>query len=249
MFMAEGDLKKQAQNMLSVIVTVFNEQETIGPLFDQINNALEPYSGLKEIIFVDDVSVDNSWKIINQLAEKDKCVRIFRQPFNRGQHKAIEKGFQEARGEIVVTLDGDLQNDPADIPKLIEKLNEGFDLVCGWRSCRKDPWNKKIKSWIANLVQRKITGIAVHDMACALRVYRGSLIKKLALQNRYEAGLIPYILSRYTNRITEVKVDHHRRRFGKSNYGFLATSVGTIYSYIRLMLRNKREYILTGGQP
>jgi len=226
----------QNQIELSIIIPVFNEEMSILILYTKIEEVLCKLKYRSEIIFIDDGSTDSSGEILKYLCKLDENVRLFGFNSNRGQHKAIEKGFLEARGEIIVTLDGDLQNNPYDIPKLIAKLDEGFDIVCGWRSHRKDPWQKKLKSIIGNYLQRKITKIDLHDMSCSMRAYKKAIIKNLSFRHKYEVGLLPYIISKYTNKITEVKINHHARSYGKSKYDFFQTSLGTILYYLKLII-------------
>lgn len=220
---------------VSIVIPVFNEEQAIQLLYDKLKNILEAFGRESEIIFVDDGSKDRSYEILKQLAGIDKNVRVFRFDSNNGQCKVLEKGFHEARAETVVTMDGDLQNDPADIPKLITKLNEGFDVVCGWRRSRKDPWPKVLKSKAGNYLQRKITKINLHDISCTMRAYRKNIVKDIILKNRYDIGLIPYILSKRTNKITEVEIGHYKRLFGRSKYGFFSSCFGAICNYVRLI--------------
>lgn len=191
--------------------------------------------GMKnEIIFIDDGSTDDSNKILNNIVAVDETVKIFTFESNKGQGKALEKGFQEAQGEIIITIDGDLQNDPADIPKLISKLEEGYDLVCSWRFRRLDAWPTILKSKIGNYIMNRIMSTKLHDMSCTLRAYKKDIVKGLILNDRHEVGFIPYILSKRTSRIAEVKVKHNRRIFGKSKYSFLSTMISVVKSYIKL---------------
>ncbi|OGW75962.1 MAG: hypothetical protein A2Z72_04675 [Omnitrophica bacterium RBG_13_46_9] len=236
--------EKIGQIKLSIIVPIFNEEKSILILYNKIRETLKTFDVKSEIIFVDDGSTDSSCKVLRYLSKLRSDIRFFEFNLNKGQHKAIEKGFHEAQGEVVVTIDGDLQEEPRDISKLIAKLDEGFDVVCGWRSVRKDSWLKVLKSKIGNYLHRKITKLELHDMSCTMRAYRKSLVKNLILQEKYEVGFIPYILSKYTKRITEVKIKHHKRAFGKSKYGLLATTIGTIRCFIKLILGNAKNRIV-----
>jgi glycosyltransferase involved in cell wall biosynthesis len=220
---------------ISIVIPIFNEEKAIQILYDKIKNMLKVSGKESEIIFVDDGSRDGSYEILKQLADIDKSVRVFRFDSNKGKCKGLEKGFHEARAEVIVTMDGDLQNDPDDIPKLISKLNEGSDVVCGWRWSRKDPWHKVLKSKIGNYVQRKITKIKLHDISCPMQAYKRGIVKDIIFQNRYDDFFLPFILSKYTNRITEVKIRHYQRPFGKSKYSFLTTSLEVVRNYIKLI--------------
>ena len=226
---------------LSIVIPVYNERKSINILYGKIKNMLKTFGEKSEIIFLDDGSTDDSYKILQELSSIDENVRVFRHGTNQGQCKAVEKGFREARGETIVTMDGDLQNDPDDIPKLISKLNEGFDVVCGWRWSRKDHWHKVLKSKIGNFFQRKITGLKIHDIGCSMRAYRRRIVKDIIFQNKYEVSLLPLMLSRHTNRITETKIKHYERPFGESKYGFFKMSFGVIRDYIKLLKRLAHE--------
>jgi len=223
---------------ISVVVPIFNEEKTIDILYKKIKDVLGELGENNEIIFIDDGSVDGSIDILKHLSILDNMVKVFQFLSNQGQHKAIEKGFMEAKGRIIVTMDSDLQHDPYDIPKLIEKANENFDIVCGWRKARKDPCYKIVSAKIGNFIQRKITGLNLHDMGCGMRAYRRDIVKDTIVANRYEIGLLPYILSKRTNRITEIEIAHNKRIYGRSNYKLLYI-FGTICCYIKLLLTKK----------
>lgn len=219
---------------LSVVVPIFNEEKAIAILCEEIKAALAAFGEGGEIIFVDDGSHDKSGEILERLAKMDANTRVFRLNSHQGQYKALEEGFRQARGEMVVSMDGDLQNDPRDILKLIAKLDEGFDVVCGWRWGRKDRWQRIIGAKIGNYLQRLITKVRLHDIGCGLRVYRKYVVEGLSLNNKYELPLLPYILSKRTNKITEIKITHMQRPYGRSRYG-LAYFFGSINSYIKLL--------------
>lgn len=199
--------------------------------------------GLKdeyEIIFINDGSKDSTLERLNALSSKNKSLHIINLPVNKGRGKALEEGFRNAKGEIIITLDGDLQNDPADIPKLISTINLGFDLVCGWRFRRYDTMIKIIKSKIGNFLQRAITHIDIHDISCSMRAYRKEAITCIHFQTKYDFTLLPYIISKKPKvKITEVKIRDNRRRFGKTKYKHLPTIIGTVYAYLKLLLRKK----------
>lgn len=219
---------------VSIIVPVFNEAGSVSILYDRIKDALKTTARTHEIIFVDDGSTDNSSEVLKKIAAMDGDARVFTFQSNRGQVKALEKGFQEARGGIIVTIDGDLQNDPADIPKLISKLEEGYDLVCGWRSRRAASIFKVLKSKLGNYIFGKIANLRLHDMSCTLRAYRKDILRGFTARERHEIGFIPYLLSKRTSKITEVKVRDNKRISGKSKYGFLSTTIEVIRCYMKL---------------
>jgi glycosyltransferase involved in cell wall biosynthesis len=207
---------------LSVVAPLFNESENVRPLVEWILQALETYAGVFEVILVDDGSRDDTWTQI-QAAAADPRVRGLRLGRNVGQTAAMMAGFDHAQGRVVVSLDGDLQNDPRDIPALIAKLDEGYDLVCGWRRQRQDKLLlRKVPSWIANRLIRRLTGVPITDNGCSLKAYRRDLLNRISLyaeQHRF----IPALSASVGARITEMPVRHHARRFGESKYGISRT--------------------------
>jgi glycosyltransferase involved in cell wall biosynthesis len=207
---------------LSVVAPLFNESENVGLLVDWILQALETYAGVFEVILVDDGSRDDTWTQI-RAAAADPRVRGLRLGRNVGQTAAMMAGFDHARGRVVVSLDGDLQNDPRDIPALIAKLDEGYDLVCGWRQQRQDKLLlRKVPSWVANRLIRRLTGVPITDNGCSLKAYRRDLLNRISLyaeQHRF----IPALSASVGARITEMPVRHHARRFGESKYGISRT--------------------------
>ena len=207
---------------LSVVAPLFNESENVRPLVDWILQALETYAGIFEVILVDDGSRDDTWTQI-QAAAADPRVRGLRLGRNVGQTAAMMAGFDHAQGRVVVSLDGDLQNDPRDIPALIAKLDEGYDLVCGWRRQRQDKLLlRKVPSWVANRLIRRLTGVPITDNGCSLKAYRRDLLNRISLyaeQHRF----IPALSASVGARITEMPVRHHARRFGESKYGISRT--------------------------
>jgi glycosyltransferase involved in cell wall biosynthesis len=207
---------------LSVVAPLYNESQNVRPLVEWILQALESFEGSFEIILVDDGSRDDTWEQVRTVAV-DPRVTGLRLGRNVGQTAAMMAGFDHAGGRIVVSLDGDLQNDPRDIPALIAKLEEGYDLVCGWRRQRQDKLLlRKIPSWIANRLIRKLTGVPITDNGCSLKAYRRDLLNRIALyaeQHRF----IPALSASVGARIAEMPVRHHARRFGESKYGISRT--------------------------
>jgi glycosyltransferase involved in cell wall biosynthesis len=207
---------------LSVVAPLFNESQNVQPLVDWILQALESFDGTFEIILVDDGSQDDTWERI-RIAAGDARVLGLRLGRNVGQTAAMMAGFDHARGRTVVSLDGDLQNDPRDIPALIAKLDEGYDLVCGWRRQRQDKLiPRKVPSWVANRLIRRLTGVPITDNGCSLKAYRRDLLNRIALyaeQHRF----IPALSASVGARITEMPVRHHARRYGESKYGISRT--------------------------
>jgi glycosyltransferase involved in cell wall biosynthesis len=212
--------------MISVVVPFYNEEENIDPLHTELSNALKSLNRDYSIIFVDDGSTDNTYKNMLKISEKDNKIKIIKFRKNFGQSAALKAGFDHAQGNIVVSMDGDLQNDPADIPKLIEKIeNEDYDVVCGWRADRKDTISKKITSKFANRLRKMTTGEVIHDSGCTFRAYRNECIKGMDLYgetHRY----IPAMLLWKGYRIGEVKIKHHPRKYGKTKYSWKRISKG-----------------------
>jgi glycosyltransferase involved in cell wall biosynthesis len=204
---------------LSVIVPFFNEEESIRPLYLAIVNAVEPLGVSFEMVFVDDGSRDDTVRVATELAAADGRVRVVKFRRNYGQTAAMAAGIEHATGEILITMDGDLQNDPADIEFFLDKMAEGYDIVVGWRFDRQDKLvSRKIPSRIANRLIGKVTGVPINDNGCSLKAYRASLIKEIPLYSEMHR-FIPAMASIAGPRIAEIKVRHHARQFGKSKYG------------------------------
>ena len=204
---------------LSVIIPVMNEEASVQPLYEAIINALDHLNIYYEIILVDDGSTDNTFKNAESIALKDYRLKVIKLKRNYGQTTGLHAGFQEAKGKIVITMDGDLQNDPSDIEMMINKINEGYDIVLGWRHDRKDSLiSRMIPSKIANWLISKVTEVPVKDNGCAIRAYRGEVIKKFPMYSEMHR-LMPVITVLSGARFAQVKVKHHERKFGKSKYG------------------------------
>ena len=204
---------------LSVIVPFFNEEESIEPMYRSIVDALNPLDIFFEMVFVDDGSRDKTLTHAVELARQDSRVRVVKFRRNYGQTPAMAAGIEHARGEILVTMDGDLQNDPADIENFLHKIEEGFDIVVGWRFNRQDKLiSRKIPSRIANWLIGKVTGVPINDNGCSLKAYRASVIKHIPLYSEMHR-FIPAMASVAGPRIAEIKVRHHARKFGESKYG------------------------------
>ncbi|MEE9422710.1 MAG: glycosyltransferase family 2 protein [Gammaproteobacteria bacterium] len=204
---------------LSVIVPLYNEQDCVKPLYEAIVQAVDPLQIDYEILFVDDGSVDNTVPEAAKLAHTDKRLRVVKFCRNYGQTPAMAAGIDNARGKILVTMDGDLQNDPDDIPRLLQKLEEGYDIVVGWRHKRQDKLiSRKIPSVIANWLIGKITGVPIKDNGCSLKAYKADVIKNIPLYSEMHR-FIPAMTSIAGTRIAEIKVKHHARQFGESKYG------------------------------
>ena len=207
---------------LSVVAPLYNESQNVRPLVEWILQALLSFGESFEIILVDDGSRDETWNEVLAVAA-DPRVHGLRLGRNVGQTAAMMAGFDHARGAVIVSLDGDLQNDPRDIPALVSKLDEGYDLVCGWRQRRQDKLLlRKVPSWLANRLIRRLTGVAITDNGCSLKAYRRDLLDRISLyaeQHRF----IPALSASVGARIAEMPVRHHARKFGESKYGISRT--------------------------
>jgi glycosyltransferase involved in cell wall biosynthesis len=204
---------------LSIIVPMYNEQESVELLYRAIVNAVAPLSRAFEMILVDDGSKDRTVEIATALARGDSRLRIVKFRRNYGQTAAMAAGIEHARGDILVTMDGDLQNDPEDIRHFIDKIEEGYDVVVGWRFNRQDKLvSRKIPSRIANKLIAKVTGVSIQDNGCSLKAFKASLIKNIPLYSEMHR-FIPAMASMAGPRLAEIKVRHHARRFGQSKYG------------------------------
>ena len=204
---------------ISIVVPVYNEEDNVELLYHKIHQACSLLGASYEIIIVDDGSRDRTFEILANIHKKDPSVKVVRFRKNFGQTAAMAAGFEHANGELIVSMDGDLQNDPADIPKLLAKLREGYDVVCGWRKNRKDKLiSRKIPSIAANWLIGRVTGVHIHDNGCSLKAYRASTIKKVVLYGEMHR-FIPAMATLTDARIAEIVVNHHPRRFGTSKYG------------------------------
>jgi len=206
---------------LSVIIPVFNEAANLNTLYQGLTDVLKPDHPGYEAIFVNDGSVDYSGQTLDAIADRDHHIKVVHLQRNYGQTTALMAGFDNAAGDIVVVMDGDNQNDPADIPRLIAKLNEGYTVVSGWRKNRKDARiGRIIPSKIANWLISKVTGIRLHDYGCSLKAYRREAIQDLMLYGQMHRFL-PIISTWSGAKVTEIPVKHHQRQFGSSNSGNL----------------------------
>lgn len=203
---------------ISVVVPLLDEQDNIGPLYEQISRTLSGHCGY-EIIFVDDGSRDNSFTVLAGLQKNDARVRVIRFRKNFGQTAALSAGFTRARGRIVVAIDADLQNDPADIPRMVAKLNEGFDVVSGWRKTRHDKaLTRRLPSKMANWLISTITGVKLHDYGCTLKAYRREVLAETRLYGEMHR-FIPALASWSGAKIAEIVVNHRPRTTGVAKYG------------------------------
>ena len=207
----------------SIVVPVMNEEENVEILYNRITEVMEAMQKPYEIIFVDDGSTDRTFPILEAIHRRDPRLKVVKFRRNFGQSAAMAAGFEQARGHIVVSMDGDLQNDPADIPNLVQKMHEGYDVVAGWRKNRKDKLLiRKVPSRIANRIIAFLTGVRLHDTGCSLKAYRQELIKNLRLYGELHR-FIPVLARIEGARISEMVVSHHARQFGQSKYNLTRT--------------------------
>lgn len=208
---------------ISLVVPIYNELENIDRLYDSVRPVLEKIPGAHELILVNDGSTDGSTQTLNQLAERGQGVRVLHLRRNYGQTAAMSAGIEAARGRIVVTMDGDLQNDPTDIPMMVAKLDEGYDLVHGWRKKRQDTFlNRRLPSIVANWIISKVTDFPVHDLGCTLKAFRREVAEELRLYGELHR-YIPILAAWRGARCAEVVTRHHPRRFGTTKYGISRT--------------------------
>jgi glycosyltransferase involved in cell wall biosynthesis len=223
--MAERERRIQSASFrkLSVVVPVYNEAENLEPLCEELEQALEPLNLESEWIFVDDGSSDDSVARLQSLKHKFPAIRIVKLRRNFGQTAAMQAGFEKSAGDVVVSMDADLQNDPRDIPCLLKKLEEDYDLVCGWRRDRKDAWiSRNLPSKMANWLIRRVIGTRIHDNGCSLKAYRGELVRMLKLYSDMHR-FIAAVSAMSGARIGELIVSHRPRKHGVSKYGISRT--------------------------
>ena len=204
---------------LSIVVPVYDEEQNLGTLTDKLLDTLQDLGRDFEIIFINDGSTDGSGDLLDELATGDARIRVVHFKRNFGQTSAMMAGLDYASGDIIIPIDADLQNDPADIPRLLERLDEGFDLVSGWRKDRKDDaLSRNLPSWIANRIISSISGVRLHDYGCTLKAYRRSIVEDIRLYGEMHRFL-PVYASWSGARTTEMPVKHHARKAGRSKYG------------------------------
>jgi glycosyltransferase involved in cell wall biosynthesis len=215
---------------LSIVVPLYNEEANVRPLYDAVKAALDP-SFQWELVLVDDGSRDATFRVARQVAVEDPRVRIVRLARNFGQTSAMQAGFDQARGEVVVSMDGDLQNDPRDIPMLMDRLGEGYDLVAGYRVRRQDKLlSRRVPSWLANRLIRRVTGVDIRDNGCSLKAYRREMLQQVRLYSDMHRFIPAVAAGTAGARITEVPVRHHPRRQGQSKYD--ASRIGKVLADI-----------------
>ena len=241
----ESERGQKSKIAISVVVPVYNERESLQLLYDALTTELQKIGVPYEIIFVDDGSSDGSFAMISELHSHDSRIHAIRFRRNFGKTAALVAGFQRAGGEVIFTMDADLQDDPTEIPKFLDKLAEGYDLVSGWKYPRHDPITKTLPSFVFNrMLVANTTGVKLHDINCGFKAYRREIIEDIKLYGELHR-FIPVLAKQRGFNITEVKVHHHKRKFGKSKFGarrFLRgfldlLTVLFLMSYLRTPLR------------
>lgn len=218
-----SEIIEEREVRLSVVIPLFNEEENIETLYLRLKEVLEGLGIGYEIVIIDDGSTDGGFAILKRLHKTDHLLKAVRLRRNFGQTAAFAAGFDHARGQIIVTMDADLQNDPGDIPLLLEKIEEGYDVVSGWRVKRRDPLlTRRVPSVVANFLISEVTGVKLHDYGCSLKAYRRQVVKNVHLYGELHR-FIPAIASWMGISIAEVPVAHYPRRFGQSKYGISRT--------------------------
>jgi glycosyltransferase involved in cell wall biosynthesis len=208
---------------ISVVVPVYNEEESISELYERAKVVLEQLGKPWEIIFVDDGSQDRSSQVMDAISFADPHVKGIKLRRNFGQTAALAAGIDHARGSVIIPMDADLQNDPVDIPRLLSKLEEGYDIVSGWRKSRKDAFlSRNLPSLLANKLASRVSGVRLHDYGCTLKAYRREVLERIHLYGELHR-FIPALASSIGARVAEIEVTHHPRKFGKSKYGFTRT--------------------------
>jgi len=207
---------------LSIVVPVFNERESIAELLQTLTSTLPSLGRSYEVLVVDDGSTDGTDRVLDELAARDPQLKVIQLRRNFGQTAAMAAGFDHSRGDVVIPMDGDLQNDPADIPRLLDKLEEGYDLVSGWRRDRSDSFVRTFPSRMANWLIGRVTGLRLHDYGCTMKAYRRELVKEIRLYGEMHRFL-PALAHLMGARVAEIPVHHRPRRFGRSKYGLART--------------------------
>jgi glycosyltransferase involved in cell wall biosynthesis len=204
--------------MISVVIPVFNEEESLAVLYGEIAQSALAANLQIEVLFIDDGSTDRSWDVIRMLSEQHHDVHGIRFRRNFGKAAALSAGFAAARGDIILTLDADLQDDPAEIPNFLAKLNEGYDVVSGWKRARLDPWHKTWPSWVFNGMVSWLTGVKLHDHNCGMKCYRAEVFREIRLYGELHR-FIPVLAAARGFKVAELAINHRPRKYGYSKYG------------------------------
>jgi glycosyltransferase involved in cell wall biosynthesis len=224
---------------VSVVIPVFNEEDNIKPLLDELMAVLHSLNKAFEVLFIDDGSTDRSLQVLKDLQKNNSSIRIIKFKKNCGQTSAFDAGIRAATGEVIVTMDADLQNDPHDIPKLLEKIGD-FDAVCGWRQKRNDNFIRRISSRIANGVRNRLSGESIRDVGCSLKAFRSVYAKKMKLFTGMHR-FFPTLIKMEGGRVTEVPVNHRQRKFGAPKYNIRNRIVRSFIDLLAVCWMKKRR--------
>ena len=239
MTMNTSDLTNSKALEISIVIPVYNERENLTMLDEKISKSIKPLNKNYEVILVDDGSVDGSAELIRKLQDGNPHLRLIRFGRNYGQTAAFAAGFSKARGDIIVTMDADLQNDPADIPLLLEKINE-YDVVCGWRYKRNDPWIKKLSSKIANSVRNALSEESIADTGCSLKAFRRTCFTNIKLYHGMHR-VFPTLMKMEGFSVTQVKVRHYPRVHGYSKYNIRNRLLASFKDLLAIRWMKKRQ--------
>jgi len=233
---------------LTILVPLFNEEGSLPELYENLNSVLREFKRSYEIIFIDDGSTDSSYKILENLFQTDNNVRVFQFRKNYGKSAALSCGFEHALGKYVITMDADLQDDPEGIPGLIEKIEDGYDLISGWKKKRYDPFIKRTSSKFYNLVTSFISGIRLHDFNCGIKAYRSDVVKSIRIYGQLHR-FIPVLAYWQGFKVGEMVVKHHPRKYGKTKFGISRFAAGLfdLFTVIFLHKFRKRPLHLFGS--
>lgn len=211
--------KMKGSFKISLVIPAKNEGRNIVILYKEILNVCKDIKGDFEIIFIDDGSTDNTYEVLKKLHANDKKVKVIKLRGWFGKSIALQTGFEHASGETIITMDADLQDNPKEIPRFLKKLNEGYDLVSGWKKIRHDPFSKTFPSKIGNWLTRTLTGVKIHDLNCGFKAYRKEVVKNIHLYGELYK-YIPVLAAKQNFKITEIVIEHRKRKYGKSKFGW-----------------------------
>ena len=236
--------EKQAETLVTLVIPVYNEQENIAPLLVEIIQAMDRQPRPWQVLFIDDGSTDDSLRVIRDKAQEDERVRYLAFAANRGQSAAFAAGFRESEGTVFVTLDADMQNDPADIPAMLNLYDQGFDMAIGWRKNRQDTRIKRIASRIANAVRNALSGETVRDTGCSLKVLRADYARNIPMFTGMHRFL-PTLMKMQGARVAEMAVSHRPRHKGVSKYGIWDRAFSALYDLFAVCWMKKRHFTYT----
>lgn len=239
--MAQAELSKNMDKNdcpdISVLIPLYNEEESLPELYNKLTDVFSKIKKSYELIFIDDGSSDNSYQVLEDIYRKDRRIRVFQFRKNYGKSAGLTYGFKKIRGKIVITMDADLQDDPDEIPNLIEKLDNGYDMISGWKKKRHDPFIKRTTSKFYNWVTRKISGLKIHDFNCGLKAYRCEIVKEIQIYGQLHR-FIPVLAHWNGYKVGEMVVKHHARKYGVTKFGPWRFAAG-LFDLVTVIFLNK----------